>query len=98
MIIVNVLYKIKPGEREAFLAACREIGFLERTHKEKGNIAYDYYFPIDDENAVFCAELWENADAFKAHGSTPHVEKFQDVKKRHVVDAALSVFEGEGKE
>jgi quinol monooxygenase YgiN len=98
MIIVNVLYKIKPGERTAFLAACSEIGLLEHTNEEKGNITYDYYFPVSDENAVFCAELWEDADAFKAHRSTPHVEKFQDVKRRYVVDAEIRLFEGERKE
>ncbi|MDR2089081.1 MAG: antibiotic biosynthesis monooxygenase [Clostridiales Family XIII bacterium] len=98
MIIANVLYKIKPGQRNAFLAACREIGLLENTHKEKGNIAYDHYLPVHDENAVFCAELWEDADAFTAHRSAPHVVKFQDVKKRYVADADLSVFEGARKE
>jgi quinol monooxygenase YgiN len=98
MIIVNVTYKIKPGERDAFLAACNEIKLLENTNKENGNIKYAYYFPIDDEDAVFCAELWDNADAFKAHRSTDHVVKFQDVKKKYVTDAVLNLFEGEQKE
>jgi quinol monooxygenase YgiN len=98
MIIVNVTYKIKPGERDAFIAASNEIGLLENTNKENGNIKYAYYLPIDDEDGLFCSELWDNADAFKAHINTDHVVKFQDVKKKYVIESVLDMFEGEKKE
>jgi quinol monooxygenase YgiN len=98
MVIVNVSYKIKPGERDAFIAACNEINLLENTNKEAGNITYDYYLPLNDEDALFCAELWETPEAFKAHITTEHVVKFQDVKKKYVVESVLQRFEGEQKE
>ena len=50
MVVLNVIYKCKPGMREAFLEAIKAEGLDVACRNEEGNIKYDYYriskFPL----------------------------------------------------
>lgn len=80
MIHVIAVITAKPGMREAVLREFRAI--IPKVHAEKGCIEYGP--AIDAEGAesvqtkfgpdVFVViEKWENAEALKAHGTSPHM-------------------------
>ena len=92
MILAKFTYIIKEGKRDAFIEAANKIDLINSTRNEKGNISYEYFLPIENENAVVCVESWENDEVFGAHRGTDHVVKFQDVKKEFVVDMVPQIF------
>ena len=93
MILANFTYKIKQGQREDFVKAAKSIDLLGNTRNENGNISYEYFFPIEDPDAVLCVERWENEEVFAAHRDTDHVVKFQDIKKEYVVDMTPQIYD-----
>jgi quinol monooxygenase YgiN len=66
--------KAKPGKGE--ILAERLLALVEPTRKEPGAIEYHVHRDRDDPDKFTLYEVWKNADAFRKHLATPHVQKF----------------------
>jgi quinol monooxygenase YgiN len=75
--------RIKPGQREQFLAECR--GFFEATRAEPGVVAFEFLPSLDDPDVVVCVESYTSPEAHDAHRATPHFEAFRPLIKTHVM-------------
>ena len=93
MIVLNVTYKTKPGMRDAFLEAIRKEGIDEASRAEAGNLGYAYCLPIDGDDALFLLERWRDADALKAHFSTPHLKRLGELKAAYVLETVVEKLE-----
>ena len=63
-VSIHPYFKIRPGQREAFLALLPEM--IARTRRETGNLYYD--FTLQDD-VVFCRESYVDANALLVHGA-----------------------------
>lgn len=84
MLIVSGSYKISPGKRDEFMKIIYDEGILAETRKENGNQGYDYFYPYEDENAVFFLERWTDRDCWEAHKVAPHIQKLQGIKEKYM--------------
>lgn len=92
MIILHVYYELFEGKREAFMKVLNEHQIPQKSKVETGNHAYDYYFPVGEENQLFLLEKWENEACFEAHKQSEHFLKLQDLKKDYIKSAKLDIF------
>ena len=44
---------------------------LTTKKKKKGNLKYDYFFPVSDPETVLLIDSWENQAAIDAHHASP---------------------------
>jgi len=95
MLLLNVIYQTKQGQRETFLSAIEALGIPEASRAEKGCLAYDYYYPVQGENTIFLNEIWENADCQAAHTRAAHFAKLQELKKEYVESVTLMKYNAE---
>ena len=95
MIALNVLYRFRPGTRAAFEEAVRAIDLLRCSRADEGNLSYEYFRPVEDENALLCVERWRDRQAFEAHLKTAHVILLQETKRTYVVETILHVYRPE---
>lgn len=67
---IAVLAKLtsQPGKRGQLVEALGEL--VKAVQDEPGTIAYALHTQIDDENAVWFYELYENQDALAAHSGS----------------------------
>ena len=93
MILVLVTYHCRPGMREAFLHAIQTEKIDEACRKEAGNLQYDYYLPIDQDDDLFLLEKWRDAEAVSVHNSLPHYARLQDLKGQYVEHTVLEKHE-----
>jgi quinol monooxygenase YgiN len=93
MLIITVRYTVKPGKREEFVKITHEEGILAESKNEKGNIGYDYYYPVDSNEDILLIEKWNNKEAWEAHKQTSHVQKFQGIKEKYVLKMTPELFE-----
>jgi quinol monooxygenase YgiN len=49
---------------------------VEQTHTEPGCILYSLERSVKDPEVFVTIEKWESMDAFKAHGTAPHMADF----------------------
>ena len=93
MIILNVLYKCRPGMKEAFLEAILTEGIGAASRAEAGNIRYDYYLPADGSDELLLVEKWQSAGALAAHGEQPLYARLKALKADYVTDTVIERFE-----
>lgn len=92
MIVLNVYYKAKPGQRSTFYNLVHEEDIPSKSREEAGNIKYDYYMASDEEDVVLLIEHWKDDDAFDFHTKQDHFKRLQEIKAEYVVDVHIDRF------
>ena len=93
MIVLNVTYKCKPGAREEFLEMIMANGIDVSSRAEAGNIKYDYYMPVENDDEMLLVEKWADVDAFASHKKQPHFARLGELKPEYVLDTVIDRFE-----
>ena len=93
MIVLNVVYKCRPGLREEFLQTIKAEGIDAASRAEEGNIKYDYYIPAAGGDELFLLEKWRDADALEEHKREPHFARLGQLKPDYVLDTAIEKYE-----
>lgn len=75
MIVVAGEIKLAPESAEAARAAAITMG--RATRAEPGCVTYRFYEDLEERGHFHVFEIWETADALKAHFETPHMKTFR---------------------
>ena len=89
MLLIQVTYTMRPGQREAFVRKIRETGILDAIRGEEGCLGYSYYLPEEEDGTLLLIEKWTGAPAQKAHLETPHMKQMAAFKPEYVADTRL---------
>lgn len=82
-ITVNLYYTGKNGSARKFAEEMISSGTVAEIRNEKGNIRYDYFYPIDDAETVLLIDSWENQQAIDAHHATPMMNKIMELREKY---------------
>jgi len=93
MIVLNVTYKCKAGQKDAFLKKIREEGIDAASRAEAGNGKYDYYLPADGSEELFLLEKWADAAAVEAHKGQAHFARLGELKSAYVEETVIEKYE-----
>lgn len=88
-IIVHIYYSGAPGKAKAFARAMTENGLVDRIRAEEGNLQYEYFFPMEDENTVLLIDRWVNQQAIDKHHASPMMQ--QIIRLREMYDLHMRV-------
>jgi quinol monooxygenase YgiN len=72
--VVTARWLAKEGEEEQVLAAIRSM--IEPSRAEPGCLYYQPNRSEDEPRAFFFYELYEDEDAYKAHGESEHFQRY----------------------
>lgn len=89
MLLIQVTYTMRPGQRDAFVRKIRESGILDAIRGEEGCLGYSYYLPEEEDGTLLLIEKWTDAPAQKAHLETPHMKQMAAFKPEYVADTRL---------
>ena len=89
MLLIQVTYTMRPGQRDAFVRKIRESGILDAIQGEEGCLGYSYYLPEEEDGTLLLIEKWTDAPAQKAHLETPHMKQMAAFKPEYVADTKL---------
>ena len=95
MIVLNVLYKCRPGMRDAFLEDIMTEGLDVASRSDEGNIKYDYYVPVDGGYDLLLVEKWKDADSLSRHLQQPHLIRLGELKSQYVADTVFEKYESD---
>ncbi len=94
MVVLNVHYFTKPGKRAEFYEAVNKLEVPQKSRAEEGNIKYDYYLSIDNEDEILLVENWKDEEAFKFHTEQAHFKALGELKAEYVAETVLKRYEG----
>ena len=82
-ITVNIYYTGENGSAKKFAEEMISSGTVAEIRNEKGNLRYDYFYPIDDAETVLLIDSWENQAAIDAHHATPMMNKIIALREKY---------------
>ncbi|MCL1828184.1 MAG: antibiotic biosynthesis monooxygenase [Oscillospiraceae bacterium] len=95
MVVGHCTYKMKKGQRAAFLSGLADIGYIANVNKEEGVVYYTPYLPLDDEDVVFVAECWESGDCLVKHMSSSNLKDLDILTELYVEGLTLDFYDGD---
>lgn len=86
-LTINIYYTGKNGSARAFAKEMVESGLVDRVRNEGGNLKYEYFFPMDDEETVLLIDRWKNKEALDIHHKSEmmgEIAKLRDKYNLHM--------------
>lgn len=82
-ITVNIYYSGTDGNAVKFAEEMISNGIVDEIRKEKGNLRYDYFFPMNDSETVLLIDIWENQEALDIHHKSPMMGKIIALREKY---------------
>ena len=82
-ITVNIYYKGTGSAAKQFAKEMIESGTVDAIRNEAGNLRYDYFLPLDDEETVLLIDSWENQEAIDVHHASPMMNTIVELREKY---------------
>lgn len=82
-ITVNIYYTGRDGSARAFAREMADSGVVDRVRAEEGNLKYDYFFPMDDEETVLLIDRWRDQAAIDAHHKSDMMKDIAALREKY---------------
>lgn len=93
-ITINIYYKGQNGSARKFAEEMVSSGTVEQIRNKDGNLRYDYFFPMEDEESVLLIDSWKNQQAIDEHHASPMMAAIVALRNKYdlhmVVERYLS--------
>ena len=83
MITVNLYYTGESGSARKFAEEMESSGTADKIRAEKGNVRYEYFFPMKDPETVLLIDAWENQEAIDKHHASPMMQKIMELREKY---------------
>ena len=82
-ITVNLYYTGENGAARKFAEEMIASGTVAAIRREKGNLRYEYFYPMEDPETVLLIDSWENQEAIDLHHGTPMMGKIMELREKY---------------
>ena len=93
MISVNIYYKGINGNAKKFVNEMINLGIVDKIRKEEGNLRYEYFFPIDDNETVLLIDCWKNQEALDIHHKLPLMTVIMGLREKYDLHMVVEKYE-----
>lgn len=83
MITVNITYTGAPGAARAFAEEMLRRGVVDAIRAEEGNLRYEYFFPMEDADALLLIDRWRDQAALDAHHASPMMTEIAALREKY---------------
>lgn len=97
-ITVNIYYHGKNGNARKFAEEIVSDGIAAQIRAERGNLKYEYFFPMDDAETLLLIDSWEDQQAIDAHHASPVMQRIISLREKYDLHMTVEryVFDGDG--
>lgn len=82
-ITVNIYYTGTNGSARKFANEMIQSGTVEAIKNEEGNLKYDYFFPMNDEETVLLIDSWANQEALDKHHHSNMMQTIMELRNKY---------------
>ena len=82
-LIVNIYYSGENGNARRFAEEMVSTGVVDRVRGEEGNLRYEYFFPMDDNETVMLIDKWKDQEAIDIHHKSPMMMEIADLRNKY---------------
>ena len=82
-LTVNIYYSGTGGNARKFAEEMLSSGIVDEIRAEEGNLKYEYFFPMNDNETLLLIDSWENQKALDKHHASPMMQKIVDLREKY---------------
>lgn len=82
-IVMNLYYTGEKDSAIKFALEMESSKTADLIRRSKGNLRYEYFVSVNDENTVLLIDEWQNQDALDRHHSSDVMEKILTLRKKY---------------
>ena len=82
-ITINIFYTGRNGNAKKFAEEMVASGIVRDIRAEEGNLKYEYFFPMDDDETVLLIDSWKNQEALDKHHATEMMQKIIALREKY---------------
>lgn len=82
-ITVNIYYRGIDGSARKFAEEMVSSGVVSAIRAEKGNLRYEYFFPMEDEETVLLIDSWKDQRSIDEHHASAMMKKIMELREKY---------------
>lgn len=82
-ITVNIYYSGVNGNAKKFAEEMVSSGIVSDICAEEGNLRYEYFFPMEDEETVLLIDSWKDQRSIDVHHDSPMMAKIMELREKY---------------
>ncbi len=82
-ITVNIYYRGTNGNARKFAEEMVSSGVVRDIRAEDGNLRYEYFFPMEDEETVLLIDSWQDQHSIDIHHASPMMAKITQLREKY---------------
>lgn len=82
-ITVNIYYSGKGKNAKKFAEEMISSGVVGAIRAEEGNLKYEYFFPMENEETVLLIDSWKDQRSIDIHHASPMMEKIIELREKY---------------
>ena len=90
-ITINIYYSGRNGNAKKFAEEMISSGVVDEIRAEDGNIRYEYFFPMADNETVLLIDSWKDQHSIDVHHASPMMAKIMELREKY--DLHMSVID-----
>lgn len=83
IITVNLYYTGTNGSAKKFAQEMESSGTADKIRAEKGNLRYEYFFPMNDPETVLLIDSWGSQEAIDIHHASPMMQTIASLREKY---------------
>jgi quinol monooxygenase YgiN len=95
MITVHLYYTGSNGSARAFADEMESSGIADRIRAEEGNLRYQYFQPLSDQETVLLIDSWTDQAAIDAHHASPMMAQLAALREKYDLHMTVERFVSE---
>lgn len=80
---MNIYYSGVNGNAKKFAEEMVSSGVVGDIRAENGNLKYEYFFPMEDEETVLLIDSWKDQHSIDVHHASPMMEKIIELREKY---------------
>lgn len=80
---INIYYKGENGSARKFANEMISSGIVEEIRNKKGNLRYDYFEPLDDNETILLIDSWKDQASLDEHHESETMKKIIELRNKY---------------
>lgn len=80
---INIYYTGSNGSAKQFAEEMINSGIVNEFRNKKGNLRYEYFNPLNDDETILLIDSWENQEALDEHHKSETMNKIMKLRNKY---------------
>ena len=82
-ITINIYYTGKNGNAKKFASEMESSGLTKKIREVDGDLRYEHFYPINDDETVLLIDSWKNQQAIDYHHASPMMLEIAKLRNKY---------------